>query len=67
MPEHGGDFNGARNHVSEATLKRISTAIDALQYGTIQITVHNSKVVQIDKIERIRVLRNDIEENGSGI
>jgi hypothetical protein len=57
----------SRNHVDTATLGRIEHAINNLQYGTIQITVHNSKVVQIDKLERIRVLKTDTVDQGEGI
>ena len=57
----------SRNHVNGATLSRIEHAINNLQYGTIQITVHNSKVVQIDKVERIRVLKTDTVDQGEGI
>jgi hypothetical protein len=35
-------------------LRQIAEAVNSLRYGTIQITVHNARVVQIDKVERVR-------------
>ncbi len=34
---------------------RIVQAVESLQYGTVQITVHDAHVVQIEKIERVRI------------
>lgn len=35
-------------------LEQIEQAIASLRYGTVQITVHNAHIVQIDRIERVR-------------
>lgn len=35
-------------------LERIQESIRGLEYGTVQIVVHNGKVVQIDRTERHR-------------
>jgi hypothetical protein len=35
-------------------LRQIAQAVSSLRYGTVQITVHNARVVQIDKVERMR-------------
>lgn len=40
---------------SPELLKQIVQAVRSLRYGTVQITVHNARVVQIDKVERTRV------------
>ena len=40
---------------SPDTLRQIAQAVRSLRYGTVQITVHNARVVQIDKVERTRV------------
>ncbi len=39
--EHGG--------LSPETLQQIAQAVRSLRYGTVQITVHDARVVQIDK------------------
>jgi hypothetical protein len=41
--------------VSPSVLTQIAQAIGSLRYGTVQITVHDARVVQIDKIERVRL------------
>jgi hypothetical protein len=40
-------------------VQKILGAIKGMRYGTVQITVHNSRVTQIDKIERIRLVKDD--------
>ncbi|MDD5465149.1 MAG: YezD family protein [Candidatus Omnitrophica bacterium] len=56
-----------RSIVNEAIIKEIIEALNSLKYGYVQITVHNSRVVQIDKTEKTRL--DDIWrlENGAGI
>ncbi|MBI3323789.1 MAG: YezD family protein [Candidatus Omnitrophica bacterium] len=41
--------------VSSALLSQIAEAIGQIRFGTIQITIHDSRVVQIEKAERIRL------------
>jgi hypothetical protein len=47
--------------------QKILSAIKGMKYGTVQITVHNARVTQIDKIERIRVVKDEPVNNGGGI
>lgn len=56
-----------KNIVNDVIIKEIVEALNNLKYGYIQIIVHNSKVVQIDKTEKTRF--DDIYriENGGGI
>lgn len=56
-----------KNIVNEAIMKEIIEALNSLKYGYVQITVHNSRVVQIDRTEKTRL--DDIwhVENGEGI
>jgi len=44
-----------RAPLSPELLDQIGRAISSLRYGTVQITVHDARVVQIDKVERVRV------------
>jgi len=39
---------------SEEWLTRIKEAVEGLRYGTVQIVVHDGKIVQIDRTERYR-------------
>ncbi len=36
---------------------KVLEAIKSIKYGYVQITIHDSKVVQIDKTEKIRIRR----------
>ncbi len=47
------DINSLENHEKKLLLS-ILKAIKSLQYGSVEITIHDSKVVQIDKTEKIR-------------
>ncbi|HLX72058.1 MAG TPA: YezD family protein [Verrucomicrobiae bacterium] len=38
-------------------LKVVRTQVESLKFGTVLITVHDSKVVQIERVEKIRVDR----------
>ncbi|KRE45036.1 hypothetical protein ASG81_14790 [Paenibacillus sp. Soil522] len=40
--------------VADEWLKRIKEQLAGVQYGIVQITVHNSQIVQIDRTERSR-------------
>jgi len=45
--------------VSRAVLAEIEDAIRGIRFGTVQITIHDSRVVQIEKAEKIRVTHAD--------
>ena len=42
------------NEEQKALLLRILKALKSIRYGCVQITVQNSKVVQIDRTEKTR-------------
>lgn len=42
------------NIVNAIVLKEIIEALNSLKYGHVIITVHNSRIVQIDKTEKTR-------------
>jgi len=56
-----------KNIVNDAIIKEIIETLNSLKYGHVQITVHNSKVVQIDKTEKTRFDDVWIIEKGGGI
>lgn len=43
-----------RNIVNDVIIKEIIEAVNNLDYGHIHITVHNSKIVQVDKTKKTR-------------
>jgi hypothetical protein len=56
-----------KNIVNDAIIKEIIETLNSLKYGYVQITVHNSKVVQIDKTEKTRFDDVWLLEKGGGI
>ena len=57
----------SRNIVNDAIIKDIALAIGSLEYGTVTIKVHETKIIQIDVTEKKRF--DDIwrVEGGGGI
>ncbi len=41
--------------VSQDTLSRIAEAIQGIRFGTVQIIVHDARIVQIEATQKIRV------------
>ena len=37
--------------------KLVQTQVETLKFGTVQITIHDSKVVQIERVEKTRLDR----------
>lgn len=50
------DTNGISDNEQEL-IRRILQAVKSIHYGYVEITIQNSKVVQIDKTEKIRLDR----------
>jgi hypothetical protein len=40
--------------VGDEWLKRIKDHVTGVEYGTVQITIHNGRIVQIDRTDRSR-------------
>jgi len=57
----------SRNIVNDAIIKDIATAIGSLEYGTVIIKVHETKIIQIEVTEKKRF--DDVwrVEGGGGI
>lgn len=45
---------GYVNEVESVLIRRILNALDGLEYGSVNITIHDSQITQIDRIERQR-------------
>ncbi len=50
--------------VNDAIVKDLTEAINSLRYGTIHITIHNARIVQVDKTEKSRFDEVWAEEGG---
>jgi hypothetical protein len=44
----------AKNADSTHTLRRIIDALDDLEFGAVEITVHHGRIVQIERREKVR-------------
>lgn len=56
-----------KNIVNDAIIKEIVEALNTLKFGHVQITVHNSRIIQIDKTEKTRFDDIWLVEKGGGI
>ena len=43
-----------KKQINPEILEKIISALSSLEFGTVQITVHDSQVTQIEKIEKHR-------------
>ncbi len=59
--------HNSKNIVNDAIIKDIADAVGSLDYGTVTIKVHESKIIQIEITEKKRF--DDVwrVEGGSGI
>lgn len=44
-----------QTELSPEIIEQIKRAVCSISYGTVQVTVHNARVVQIEKVEKIRI------------
>ena len=42
--------------------QQILRAVKSIRYGSVEIIIHDSKVVQIDRKEKIRLDKSDVKE-----
>ena len=47
------------NHGQETWIEAVSKQVSSLRFGLVQIVVHNGRVVQIEKTEKIRFDQTD--------
>ena len=43
------------SRIDDLTIEKIRKLLETLEYGNLQITVHDSQVTQIDKLEKHRI------------
>lgn len=44
-----------KNRIDQQVIEKIKALLESLEYGSIQITVHDSQITQIDKLEKHRL------------
>jgi hypothetical protein len=54
MPKQKQMQNPKRLEVNDVWLERIASSLNGLEYGTVQIVVHDGTIMQIDRTERRR-------------
>ena len=59
--------NQKKSIVNDAIIKELGNAVHGLKYGSVNITVHNSKIVQVDVSEKKRFDDVWTVEEGGGI
>jgi hypothetical protein len=50
------------SHEKVQEIKKIVTALDAIRFGSVEITIHDSKIVQIEIREKIRFQKDKISD-----
>lgn len=59
--------NQKKNIINDAIIKELNDSVRGLKYGAINITVHNSKIVQVEVSEKKRFDDVWTVEEGGGI
>lgn len=49
------DKHFLKTKLTKEVLSQIEKALDGMSYGSVQIIVQDSRIIQIDKIEKIRL------------
>ena len=53
----GQQNNDEANESLPTWLKLVREQVEALKFGTVQITVHDSRVTQVERLEKLRLDR----------
>ncbi len=51
---------------NDPVLTAVKAAIDAIKFGSVEIVIHDSKVVQIERKEKVRFNNNPVTDRTSG-
>ncbi|SDN33698.1 YezD family protein [Bacillus sp. OK048] len=44
-----------KGRLNQQVMEKIANLLEGLEYGTVQITVHDSQITQIDRLEKHRL------------
>lgn len=47
-------MKGNQNHLDPEWIERIIRSLEGLEYGSVQIIVHDSRITQIERLEKFR-------------
>lgn len=47
--------------LSEEILRNLEEAVSSIRFGTVQITIHDGRVVQLEKSEKVRFPSHPVE------
>jgi hypothetical protein len=61
MDERAGDMGATATGEGDRLAREILRAVRGLRYGSVEITIHDGQVVQIERREKVR-----LERKGSG-
>ena len=50
------------NEMTQSWLGIVAKQVESLKFGVVQITVHESRVVQIEKTEKVRLEKSERKE-----
>ena len=56
-PNDDRSANGADEHDSSEWLELVRRQVASLKFGTVQIIVHDSRVTQVERVEKVRLDR----------
>ena len=66
MPHENQSHNGfspANNPVTNEVTQEILRAIEQLRFGSIEITVHDGRVTQIERREKVRFNQSPVQDS----
>lgn len=49
--------SGKAKEILPSWLELVRQQVDSLKFGTVQITVHDSRVTQVERVEKVRLDR----------
>ena len=44
-----------QTELTPSVLQQIEKAVHSIRYGTVQLTIHDGRVVQLEKVEKVRL------------
>jgi hypothetical protein len=53
--QRGATSTPSQGGLDEEVAQRILRSVGSLKYGSVEVTVHDGRVVQIDRRERVRI------------
>lgn len=60
-----GNYGFSKGILTPSALNQLARALNGLTHGSVQIIVQDSKIIQIDKIEKFRLNKAKNKENSN--